>query len=80
MIRESHEQYLWVHRRWNSRPKHEREGVPMPERLRRKLAALPWMTDALLAELAKRIDEPTDPAALRIPGAPRAFDARYRAD
>ena len=80
MIRESPEQYLWVHRRWNSRPKHEREGVPMPERLRRKLAALPWMTDALLAELAKRIDEPTDPAALRIPGAPRAFDARYRAD
>ncbi len=79
MIRESPDQYLWVHRRWNSRPKHEREGLPMPDRMRRKLAALPWMTEALLAELGKTVGEPADPAALRAAGAPVAIDPRYRA-
>ena len=78
MVRESPEQYLWVHRRWNSRPKHEREGQPMPARLEKKLAALPWMTPALLAELAKPLAAPVDPAALRVPGAPAAIDPRYR--
>jgi KDO2-lipid IV(A) lauroyltransferase len=78
MIRESPEQYLWVHRRWNSRPKHERAGDPMPERLSRKLAALPWMTPNLLAELAKPIDAPVDPAAMNVRGAPRAIDPQYR--
>lgn len=53
MVRDAPEQYLWVHRRWKSRPKHEREGQPMPDRLRRKLRALPWMDEALLAELEK---------------------------
>lgn len=78
MVRESPEQYLWVHRRWNSRPKHEREGKDLPERLARRIAALPWMTPGLLAELAKPIDAPVEPAALRIAGAPRALDPRYR--
>jgi len=78
MVRESPEQYLWVHRRWNSRPKHEREGKDLPERLARRIAALPWMTPELLAELAKPIDAPVEPAALRIAGAPRALDPRYR--
>ncbi|MCE2882389.1 MAG: lysophospholipid acyltransferase family protein [Planctomycetaceae bacterium] len=80
MVRESPDQYLWVHRRWNSRPKHEREGEPMPDRLRRKLAALPWMTDALLEDLARPIDAPTDPAATCPPGAPIAIDPRYRVE
>lgn len=53
MIRAAPEQYLWVHRRWKSRPKHEREGQPMPDRLRKKLRALPWMDDALMGELEK---------------------------
>lgn len=44
MIRPSPEQYLWVHRRWKSRPPHEREGQPFPTRLKKKLEALPWMT------------------------------------
>lgn len=79
MIRESPEQYLWVHRRWNSRPKHEREGKPLPERLARRIAALPWMTPELLAELGKPIDAPVEPAALRLADAPRALDPRYRA-
>ena len=45
LIRAAPEQYLWVHRRWKSRPRHEREGRPFPNRLPRKLEALPWMTE-----------------------------------
>jgi Kdo2-lipid IVA lauroyltransferase/acyltransferase len=78
MIRESPDQYLWVHRRWNSRPKHEREGEPMPLRLARKLEALPWMTPELLADLAKPLDQPVNPDAVRSIDAPRAIDPRYR--
>lgn len=63
MIRTAPEQYLWVHRRWKSRPKHERDGQPMPDRLRRKLRSLPWMTDELLAELEKPLDAPPPPPA-----------------
>jgi KDO2-lipid IV(A) lauroyltransferase len=51
-IRRSPWQYLWMHRRWKSRPPHERQGKPMPDRLRAKLQSLPWMTDALLEQLA----------------------------
>jgi hypothetical protein len=45
VVRRDPEQYLWVHRRWKSRPRHEREGRPFPNRLRKKLEALPWMTE-----------------------------------
>ena len=45
------EQYLWVHRRWKSRPRWEREGKPMPGRVIEKLESLPWMTPALLKRL-----------------------------
>src|SRR4029079_18601184 len=48
MIRKTPEQYLWMHRRWRSRPRHERMGKPMPERLIDKLRSLPWMTQAEL--------------------------------
>jgi KDO2-lipid IV(A) lauroyltransferase len=44
MVRRDPGQYLWIHRRWKSRPAHEREGKPMPARLIRKLEQLPWMT------------------------------------
>lgn len=44
MIRRAPEQYLWVHRRWKSRPRHERLGRPMPRKLIAKLEALPWLT------------------------------------
>jgi KDO2-lipid IV(A) lauroyltransferase len=52
MAREEPGQYLWIHRRWKSRPRHEREGKPMPDRLRAKLESLPWMTPELLGQCA----------------------------
>ncbi|MGI9015211.1 MAG: lysophospholipid acyltransferase family protein [Phycisphaerales bacterium] len=61
MVRMAPEQYLWVHRRWKSRPRHEREGKPFPKRLRAKLEALPWMTD----EEMQRILEGEGESALR---------------
>lgn len=56
MIRNTPEQYLWMHRIWKSRPRHERLNKPFPENLKRKLAALPWMTDEELAKLIDRSD------------------------
>lgn len=53
MVNLAPEQYLWVHRRWKSRPKHEREGKPIPASLMAKLEALPWMT----AESLRRLEE-----------------------
>jgi KDO2-lipid IV(A) lauroyltransferase len=44
-VRMAPEQYLWIHRRWKSRPSWERDGKPMPDRVKRKLLELPWMTD-----------------------------------
>lgn len=50
-VRMAPEQYLWIHRRWKSRPRFEREGKPMPASMRRKLQELPWMTDAEFARI-----------------------------
>ena len=60
-IRRAPEQYLWVHRRWKSRPPHERLGRAMPDRLKEKLRSLPWMTDEEMDRLTTRI-EPVVPA------------------
>lgn len=45
-------QYLWMHRRWRNRPKFEPENHSMPAGLRRKLEALPWMTQDKIRRLA----------------------------
>ena len=52
MVRQAPEQYLWIHRRWKSRPRFEREGKPMPERLRESLRSLPWMDEGQIETLA----------------------------
>lgn len=53
MVRRWPDQYLWMHRRWKSRPAFERQGKPMPPSLQRKLEQLPWMTPGLLDELKR---------------------------
>lgn len=64
MVRSHPEQYLWIHRRWKSRPRFEREGRPFPDRLRAKLESLPWMTPSELSRIiessGRRSDEPPD--------------------
>ena len=57
MVRRAPAQYLWMHRRWKSRPRYEREAKPMPVGLKKNLEALPWMTPAELA----RLHEPPHP-------------------
>jgi len=59
MVRRAPEQYLWVHRRWKSRPRHEREGRPFPARLRDKLGQLPWMTPHELARIVAASESET---------------------
>lgn len=56
MVRAAPEQYLWMHRYWKSRPRHERQDKPFPPKLRDKIAALPWMTDDDLLRLIDRSD------------------------
>jgi KDO2-lipid IV(A) lauroyltransferase len=54
MVRRAPEQYLWVHRRWKSRPRFERLGKPAPASLRQNLEALPWMD-------AREVDRALEP-------------------
>ncbi len=56
MVRSAPEQYLWMHRIWKSRPRHERLNKPFPEPLKDKLRALPWMTEHELEALVERSD------------------------
>ena len=55
MVREAPEQYLWIHRRWKSRPRHERLGKPMPPALRRQVEGLPWMTKQAVEALSSDV-------------------------
>ncbi len=53
MVRRAPEQYLWMHRYWKSRPRHERLGRPIPRSLVDKIRALPWMTDGDVAQVVE---------------------------
>ncbi|MGP1347328.1 MAG: lysophospholipid acyltransferase family protein [Phycisphaerales bacterium] len=73
MVRNAPEQYLWMHRYWKSRPRHERDDKPFPARLRHKLEQLPWMDEGQLERIINRSEQ--DRAELRAarafrPGAP----------
>ncbi|MCE9618834.1 MAG: lysophospholipid acyltransferase family protein [Planctomycetes bacterium] len=61
-IRLAPEQYLWVHRRWKSRPPWERDGKPMPERVKHKLRSLPWLSPQEL----ERLLQATPPVEARV--------------
>lgn len=56
MVRRKPEQYLWAHRRWRMRPRHERMGKPMPAGLQRHLEHLPWMDEPTLRSLREPVD------------------------
>jgi KDO2-lipid IV(A) lauroyltransferase len=51
MVKNAPEQYLWLHRRWKSRPQFEQDGSPMPKRLQRQLESLPWFGEKELQAL-----------------------------
>ncbi len=53
-VRLAPDQYLWIHRRWKSRPRWEREGKPMPQRIRHKLLELPWLDEQQVDEIAAK--------------------------
>ena len=53
MVRINPEQYFWVHRRWKSRPRWERQGEEMPSKVIAKIETLPWMTQPLVDQIIK---------------------------
>lgn len=60
MVRLEPDQYMWMHRRWKSRPRHELQGKPIPKALMRNLEELPWMDDALMHRLQNPPPHPDD--------------------
>ncbi len=63
MVRMAPEQYWWLHRRWKSRPRFEREGKPMPARMVARLESLPWLTPEQVANIRRHSETATaDPA------------------
>ena len=59
MVLECPEQYLWMHRIWKSRPRHEVNAKPFPEPLREKLLALPWMSSDDVERIVDRSQRDT---------------------
>jgi len=56
MIRRQPTDYLWMHRSWKSRPLHERSNKPFPDRLRERIASLPWMDDRGVSRVVEQSD------------------------
>lgn len=56
MVVQCPEQYLWMHRIWKSRPRHEVLGKGFPKPLREKLSTLPWMADDDVERIVDRSD------------------------
>lgn len=54
LVRLAPDQYFWVHRRWKSRPPHERAGKSMPRALRHKMEQLPWMSEGEIARVVEQ--------------------------
>lgn len=57
MVRDDPEQYLWMHRRWRTRPRFEKEQKPIPPSLMKKLRSLPWVDDAMIERLATGVTD-----------------------
>lgn len=59
MVRRSPEQYLWMHRRWKTRPRWEQNGKPMPASMQAKIESLPWMDQKTMDRLkASNVPQP----------------------
>ena len=69
MVRMRPEQFLWTHRRWKHRPRHEKLGKPLPRALRQNLESLPWMNDALMTQLEN--PPPVNPIEKKTPRSER---------
>jgi len=65
MVRRHPEQYLWMHRYWKSRPRHEILRREFPERLKDKIRALPWMTEQSLQRMIERSEVDAEDNARR---------------
>ncbi|MCP4833497.1 MAG: lysophospholipid acyltransferase family protein [Phycisphaera sp.] len=57
LVRQTPEQYLWIHRRWKSRPKWEHAGKPIPSSVMSRLESLPWMTQDSLERIVESTPE-----------------------
>jgi KDO2-lipid IV(A) lauroyltransferase len=51
------EQYLWIHRRWKSRPRHVRQGKMMPASLQSQIRSLPWLDEHQASQLIDTSNE-----------------------
>lgn len=77
MVRMRPEQFLWTHRRWKHRPRHEKLGKPLPKALRRSLEELPWMDEATMRQIEN--PPPVDAVEKKVKASPRKQRARAKA-